>query len=104
MRTARRGKRIHGGCWLLRYAPSRRKSARIGISVAKRFIRRAVPRNRLRRVIREEFRQRWRADLPPMDVIVTLAAPPDNEDAAKRECAALFASAAAIVSANSKKQ
>ena len=96
MRTARRGKQLRGGCWLLRVAPSRRKAARIGVSVSKRFIRRAVPRNRLRRVIRETFRQQWRAELPPLDAIVALAAPPANEETAKRECAALLRSAAAM--------
>ncbi|MGI9298306.1 MAG: ribonuclease P protein component [Gammaproteobacteria bacterium] len=91
--TARRGKKITGGCWLLRFTPSRRTAARIAVSVSKRFIRRAVRRNRLRRVIREEFRQRWRADLPPMDMIVALAAPPEDETAARRECAEVLAAA-----------
>lgn len=42
--------------------------ARLGLIVAKRVLRRAVDRNRAKRVIRESFRQR--VDLPPMDVVV----------------------------------
>lgn len=92
--AARRGKKITGGCWLLRFTLSRRPAARIAVSVPKRFIRRAVRRNRLRRVIREEFRQKWRADLPPMELIVALAAPPADEVSARNECSDLLAAAA----------
>lgn len=96
VQTARRGKKITGGCWLLRFIPSSRTAARLGVSVSKRFVRLAVRRNRLRRVIREEFRQQWRADLPPMDMLIALAASPADEESARRECAALLTAAAKI--------
>ena len=41
---------------------------RLGLIVAKRVLRRAVDRNRAKRVLRESFRRR--ADLPPLDVVV----------------------------------
>lgn len=45
-------------------------NARLGLIVAKRVLRRAVDRNRAKRVIRESFRQR--CDLPQLDVVVRL--------------------------------
>jgi len=45
--------------------------ARIGIVVAKRMIRRAVGRNRAKRVIRESFR--LSPALPAMDIVVRVA-------------------------------
>lgn len=48
--------------------------ARLGLAIAKRVARRAVDRNRIRRVARETFRRR-RKSLRPVDLIV-LARPP----------------------------
>ena len=42
--------------------------ARLGVVVAKRFLKRAVARNRAKRMIRESFRQT--TDLPAMDIVV----------------------------------
>ena len=44
-------------------------SARLGLVVAKKNIRRAHERNRIKRLVRESFRQR-RDRLPPLDLIV----------------------------------
>jgi len=44
---------------------------RLGIIVAKRILRLAVDRNRIRRVIRESFRQ-YQVDLPAVDVVIML--------------------------------
>lgn len=44
-------------------------SARLGLVVAKKHIRRAHERNRIKRLVRESFRQRCR-HLPPLDIIV----------------------------------
>lgn len=44
-------------------------SARLGLVVGKRAVRRAHERNRIRRVLRESFRCR-RAQLPAMDLVV----------------------------------
>lgn len=51
--------------------------ARLGLAIAKRVARRAVDRNRIRRVARETFRQR-RHTLRPVDFVV-LAKPPATE-------------------------
>ena len=77
----------------MHYARSRRPAARIGVSISKRFVRRAVRRNRLRRIIRESFRQQWRSELPPMDVFISLTETPPDEKTARAMCAKLLASA-----------
>lgn len=46
---------------------------RLGLIVGKRFLRRAVDRNRAKRMIRESFRQA--RDLPAMDIVVRVAVP-----------------------------
>jgi ribonuclease P protein component len=51
-----------------------RSSARLGLVVGKRVMRRAVDRNRAKRVIRETFRT-TRADLPRVDIIVQVTGP-----------------------------
>ncbi len=42
--------------------------ARLGLVVGKKKLRRAVDRNRVRRIVRESFR-RWRPCLPPLDIV-----------------------------------
>ena len=49
--------------------------ARLGMIVAKRLLARAVDRNRVKRCIRESFRQ-VRAELPACDFVVRLIARP----------------------------
>ena len=49
-------------------------AARLGLSVAARILRRAVQRNRVRRLIRESFRHHQRS-LPAVDIVVGLRAP-----------------------------
>ena len=44
-------------------------SPRIGFAIAKKQVRRAVDRNRLKRIFRESFR-RWRDRLPAHDMVV----------------------------------
>jgi len=51
--------------------------ARLGLAIAKRIARRAVDRNRIRRIARETFRQR-RHSMRPVDFVV-LAKPPATE-------------------------
>jgi ribonuclease P protein component len=43
--------------------------ARLGMSIAARILRRAVDRNRLRRLIRESFRVH-QLSLPPLDIVI----------------------------------
>ena len=61
--------------------------ARLGLIVAKRVLKRAVDRNRAKRIIRESFRRRL--DLPPVDVVVRLALPAISAVDAERLFAAL---------------
>ncbi len=49
------------------------RAPRLGLIVAKRVLRRAVDRNRAKRVIRESFR--LQDSLPPMDIVVRVVEP-----------------------------
>lgn len=89
-RTARIGKTISGAGWKIRYAPNRRKKARLGVIIPKKIVRRAVRRNRLRRAVRESFRQQWRKTMPPVDIILTILEIPETVADARRECAELM--------------
>tara|TARA_Y100001933_G_scaffold200553_1_gene201854 strand:- start:323 stop:700 length:378 start_codon:yes stop_codon:yes gene_type:complete len=62
-------------------APGSPTGARLGLAIAKRVARRAVDRNRIRRIARETFRQR-RRQLRPVDFIVL--AKPQATDADSR--------------------
>jgi ribonuclease P protein component len=75
-------KAIRGKLLMLHYQPRPAGSdeARLGVVVAKKLLKRAVDRNRVKRVIREQFRCR-RPGLPAYDLIVRLAAKPVPLDA-----------------------
>ncbi len=49
--------------------PNEENHPRIGLTVAKRFVKRANQRNRIKRVIRDNFRLHQH-DLPPVDIVV----------------------------------
>jgi ribonuclease P protein component len=60
----------HGGrCFSVRYRPNGLDHARLGLAISKRVSKRAVERNRIKRLVRESFR-RVRLQLPPVDVVV----------------------------------
>ena len=63
--------RLRRGPLRLVARPNALGTARLGIVVAKRMIRRAVGRNRAKRVIRESFR--LATGLPSMDIVVRVA-------------------------------
>jgi ribonuclease P protein component len=65
--------------FLLHYRPHEAAGARLGLVVAKRFVRRSVDRNLLRRLAREEFRL-LRADLSSSDLVLRLAVKPSALD------------------------
>ena len=61
--------RLGGRCFLLRFGNNEAGTARLGLAISKRCSKRAVDRNRIKRLAREAFR-RVREDLPPVDILV----------------------------------
>ena len=53
----------------MRYGPNGLDHARLGLAISKRVSKRAVERNRIKRLVRESFR-RIRRQLPAIDVMV----------------------------------
>lgn len=51
------------------YRPNTVQQARLGLAISKRVAKRASDRNRIKRLIRESFRQ-IRNDLPAVDIVV----------------------------------
>lgn len=80
-RTFKRGRRLHQGPLSAALAPNELDHPRIGFALAKKFVRRAVQRNRLKRLLRERFRHDQHR-LAPMDLVIFLrAALPDSANA-----------------------
>ena len=52
-------------------APAVQEGARMGTAISKRVRRRAVDRNRIKRLIRESFRH-VAVGLPPVDIVISL--------------------------------
>jgi ribonuclease P protein component len=61
--------RWQGRHFLLRWSPTSAGMARLGLAVSRKVSKRAVERNRIKRVIRESFRS-GRTELPQVDVLV----------------------------------
>ena len=61
--------RLGGRCFLVRYRRNELGHARLGLAISKRVSKRAVERNRIKRLLRESFR-RIRFELPPVDMMV----------------------------------
>ncbi len=79
----RKGRERHADAFFhVQCTPNEAGQARLGMAVSVRAIGAAVPRNRLRRLIRESFRMH-RQELPAVDVFVTAraqAAPAPNRE------------------------
>jgi ribonuclease P protein component len=65
---------LRGRFYTLYYRPNELNTARLGITVAKKLVKRANRRNLLKRIAREIFR-RQRESLPSCDVVIRLHAP-----------------------------
>lgn len=61
--------RAGGRCFHLRYRDNELGHARLGLAISKRVSKRAVERNRIKRLLRESFR-RVRHQLPAVDLMV----------------------------------
>lgn len=78
-RVYRTGVRVRGSMILLVAAPRLNPGPpRLGLSVGRKFSKKAVVRNRCRRVFREAFRLA-RPDLPALDVVMIPIGPPRGE-------------------------
>lgn len=64
-----RGRRSADRWFTLLYRYNKRGHARLGLALAKKRIRNATGRNRIKRLVRESFRTH-RDDLPPVDLVV----------------------------------
>ena len=61
--------RLSSGSFRIRFGSNEAGVARLGLAISKRVSKRAVDRNRIKRVIRESFRHA-RLDLPAVDILV----------------------------------
>lgn len=64
---------------MIHHGPSGCDGARLGVVIAKRFLKRANARNLVKRLAREAFRHQ-RPELKPVDIILRLNARPDVLD------------------------
>jgi ribonuclease P protein component len=64
-----RGKKLHGPHFLVITAPGRTHRSRLGLTTSRRFGK-AVVRNRMKRLLREFFRERQYMIFPAIDIII----------------------------------
>ena len=62
-------KPLRGRYFVMRHIPGRQETARLGMAVSRRTSKRATVRNRIKRTVRESFRQH-RDRLPLIDLLV----------------------------------
>ena len=67
------GKRLGNEFFTINAQPNGLSSPRLGMSIPARILRRAVDRNRLRRLVRESFRVH-QLSLPPFDIVIGVRA------------------------------
>lgn len=72
-------KTLRGKHFNLLHRPNSAATARIGLVIAKKFVRSAVNRNLIRRIVRESFRLS-RSKLPQSDIVVRVSVRMDTPD------------------------
>lgn len=70
----KKGKRIHQGLLSFTVIKNDCDYPRLGLTIAKRHVRKATVRNRIKRLIREKFRLE-QSNLAPVDLIVMMKSP-----------------------------
>ncbi len=65
----KRNKSLRDQDWLILYRPNNLDTARLGTAVSKKNVRKAVQRNRIKRIIRETFRKNREA-MDAVDIVV----------------------------------
>jgi ribonuclease P protein component len=85
-------KTLRGRHFDMLHRPNSLATARLGVVIAKKFVRSAVGRNLIRRIVRESFRLS-RMKLPQRDIVVRVSARMDTLDrqALRKEIDELFA-------------
>lgn len=81
-----RHRRLNGQGLIVRVRENDIQHARLGLAIAKKALRRAVDRNRVKRLIRENFRTH-QAHLPAVDIVVLVKpeiAAMSNSDVSKQ--------------------
>ena len=84
----RRGKRLKRDAFEVKFVISRAKNSsadsKLAISVPKRLLKSSVARNRIKRIVREEFRVHRAATAPLHLLVIYLASDDARHDAARR--------------------
>jgi len=69
--------RISGGGFIISALKTKQPYPRLGICVSKKILRRAVERNRVKRIVRESFRLQATKMLAGLDIVVRLSSRPE---------------------------
>jgi ribonuclease P protein component len=80
------GQRLGNALFTAVVQPNGLTAPRLGMSIAARVVRRAVQRNRLRRVIRESFRAH-QCELPALDLVIGVRASAVSAESARLRAA-----------------
>ena len=64
-----KAQRIKSRCFIILYRENKLSTARLGVVLSKRKVKRATKRNQIRRILRESFRQ-YCPQLPPVDIVI----------------------------------
>ena len=100
VRVARYGRKKSADVWRLQYFSNHQPAARLGVIIPKRHVKSSVRRHRLSRIIRERFRQQWRASLPAVDILVQLMHSPPPRDFVSPEAVRLLMDKITVKSAH----